>query len=94
MTTLCLTDYRPLPTAMVLRPNFGDQQELRKSEAGLAAYALARELDYGPHAAEAWRKKARKEWFPGESAIACARRVVKPKTDSATVRAPTRGDVA
>lgn len=77
MTTMCLSDYHPLPSAMILRPAFGsDPQAERKIAAGRAAFEHALTLGYCRTAAEAWRRKARREWLPGETPEACARRIV------------------
>lgn len=79
MTTLTLHDFSPDTTP----------HALDKAQAGAAAYARALRMGYCRTAADALRRTAKREYLPGETPEACARRIVAAPASSATL--PPRG---
>jgi len=90
-----LPSYGPLPTAMILRPQFGGLTllEQQKIAAGAAAFKRALQLGYSRIVADSMRRTAKREHFPGETPEATAHRIVPRMQDSATQRPtmPPRG---
>ena len=85
----------PLSTAMILRPQFGlSLLEQQKIAAGAAAFKRALILGYCRTTADAFRRTAKRDHFPGETPEATACRIVPRMPDSATVRTPPKGSAA
>ena len=79
---------RNAPHPITGRPLQVRVSDIERARAGNAAYRLARDFGYGKNARDALRRCAHDAVRPGESAKACAIRVVPRMHQSATVRAP------
>jgi hypothetical protein len=82
MTTLCIAD---LASNVVLLNPARSPDERAQIAAGAAAYNRALTLGYCNTAARALQRSARLELQPGETAEACARRIVPLHADSVMV---------